>query len=61
MVQQFPRDWLDLIEHNINRAKETTQLRLQGNDSESEDNEEYYEVNYDENKEHGDVNNKFQR
>jgi hypothetical protein len=57
MVQQFPREQLDLIEH-IGRAKETAQLKLQGeeHDSEAEDNEEYYTVDpHDEYEEYGDV------
>ncbi len=57
MVQQFPREQLDLIEH-ISRAKEATQLKLQSeeHDSEAEDNEEYYTVDpHDEYEEYGDV------
>ena len=43
MVQRFPRDQLDLIEH-ISRANEMTQVKLQNEeyDSESEDNDNYY-------------------
>ena len=56
MVQEFPRDQLDLIEH-ISRAKGTTQLKphkeFEEHDSEEEDN--YTADPHDEYEEYGDV------
>jgi serine/threonine protein kinase len=53
MVRRFPRDQLDLIEH-ISRAKETAQLKLQG--EEAEDNEENYIADpHDEYEEYEDI------